>query len=172
MEPISLGLALLVGFAKSLARSRIDVVDVVEAGREEEVIGRDTPKRCDNRRSLSEARFTIRASRTWRRQTVVQTENARTIGGTASAGFDAVKLNMAVQETMRESFSSTNEVTRTFEQAFEVTVPPGVLQMVTLEWKRIWQIGYIVVLMGGARVEVPFKVLVDIDYDQIHETVQ
>ena len=152
----------------------IEVVDVVETTREEEPIGQDTPKRCDNRKSRSEAKFTIRASRTWRRQCTMQTERIHTEGSTTAVGFNKIvtaNLQETLQNAMRESFSATDEVVSTFDQSFEVTVPPGVLQTVVLAWKRIWQLGYIRLLVGGIQVDVPFKILVDIDYDQIHETI-
>ena len=152
----------------------IEVIDVVETMREEEPIGQDTPKRCDNRKSKSEAKFTIRASRTWRRQCTMQTERIRTEGNTAAVGLNKIvtaNLQQTLQQAMHESFSSTDEVVSTFDQSFEVTVPPGALQTVVLAWKKIWQLGYIRMLVGGIQVDVPFKMLVDIDYDQIHETI-
>ena len=153
---------------------RVEVIDFIETGREEEPIGQDTPRRCDNRKSKSETKFTIRASRTWRRQYTIQTERIRTEGATAAVGLNKVvtaKLQLTLQRVIHESFSETSESTRMFEQAFEVTVPPGVLQIVILDWKKIWQVGYVKLLVDGALVEVPFRVLVDIDYNQIHETV-
>jgi hypothetical protein len=152
----------------------IEVVDVVETTREEEPIGQDIPKRCDNRKSKSEAKFTIRASRTWRRQCTMQTEKIHTEGSTAAVGFNKIvtaNLQETLQKTMHESFSATDEIVSTFEQSFEVIVPPGALQTVVLAWKKIWQLGYIRLLVGGIQVDVPFKMLVDIDYDQIHETI-
>lgn len=152
----------------------IEVIGLVESRREEELIGQDTPRRCDNRKSKSEAKFTIRASRAWRRQYTVQTENIRTEGNTTSIGLNKIitaNLQLTLQQAIHESFSATDELVRTFEQSFEVTVPPGVLQIVILAWKKIWQIGYVELLVDGIRVEVPFRVLIDIDYDQIHETI-
>ena len=152
----------------------IEVVDVIETTREEEPIGQDIPKRCDNRKSKSEAKFTIRASRTWRRQCTMQTERIHTEGSATAVGFNKIvtaNLQETLQKAMHESFSATDEVVSTFDQSFEVTVPPGALQTVVLAWKKIWQIGYIRLLIGGIQVDVPFKILVDIDYDQIHETI-
>jgi len=153
---------------------RVKVIDLIESAQEEEPIGQDTPRRCDNRKSKSAAKFTIRASRTWRRQCTVQTERIRTAGGTAAVGLNKVvtaNLQLAVQQAIHESSSGTNEMTNTFEQSFEVTVPPGVLQIVILDWKKIWRVGYIKLLVDGVHVEVPFRELKDIDYDQIHETI-
>lgn len=153
---------------------KIEVINLVETAREEEIISQDTPRRCDNRKSRSETKFMIRASRTWQRQYTIQTEDIRTVGGTAAVGVDKLivaKLELTLQEAVHESFSVTDQMTRTFEQSFEVTVPPGVLQTVILAWKRIWQLGYITLQVDDVRVEVPFRTLVDLDYDQIHETV-
>ena len=72
---------------------------------------------------------------------------------------------------MRESFSETDEQVKAYEHSFEVTVPPAVLQIVVLAWKKIWQVGYIKLLVDGDRVEVPFRVLMGMDFDQINETL-
>jgi hypothetical protein len=151
----------------------VDVQDFVLLRREAEPIGEDPPKRYDNRGSKSEAKFTVRATQTWRRQYTVQTENLRTVGGTAAIGLNKVvtaSLQGKLEQALRKSFSVTDEVTQTFDQSFEVTVPPGKLQLVTLAWKRIWQVGNIKLLLNGESVEVPYRVLIGVDYDPINKT--
>jgi len=153
----------------------VDVQEVVPLRREEELIGEDPPKRCDNRGSRSEGKFIVRASQTWRRQYTVQTEKLRTVGGAAAVGIDykivTAKLQGKLEQALRNSISATEEETQTFEQSFEVTVPPGALQLVTLIWKNVWQVGNINLLLNGQRVEVPYRALIRVDYDQRNQTV-
>jgi len=157
----------------------IDVKEVVPLRREEEFIGEDPPRRFDNRGSRSEGKFMVRASQTWRSQYTVQTEKLRTVGGGAEIGINykivAAKLQGKLEQALRNSISATKEETQTFEQSFEVTVPPGALQLVTLIWKNIWQVGNIDLLLNGQRVEVPYRALIRVDYDQrrgLSETLQ
>ena len=80
-------------------------------------------------------------------------------------------LQLKLEQAVHETISATDEVEKSFEQSFEVTVPPGMLQTVTLTWKKIWQVGYIKLLLDGHHVEVPYRVLEGIDYDQVHQTI-
>jgi hypothetical protein len=75
---------------------QVEVLEIIESRRIAEPIGDDPPVQCDNRKSSSEKTFTFRASRTWRREYVIQTENMRTEGSSTAVGLDkeiAAKVN-------------------------------------------------------------------------------
>jgi hypothetical protein len=66
---------------------QVEVLEIIESRRIAEPIGDDPPVQCDNRKSSSEKTFTFRASRTWRREYVIQTENMRTEGSSTGGLF-------------------------------------------------------------------------------------
>ena len=148
--------------------AEIEFLGIVESERIAEPIADDPPVQCDNSRSQSEKTFNVRAARTWRRQYVIQAENTRTEGSSASVGFNrevTAKVERTLQQTLRESSSRTYEQQETFEQSVSVTVPAGVQELITLSWKRIWQLGYVKMLVDGTLVEVPFKEQVGVAFD-------
>jgi hypothetical protein len=147
---------------------QVEVLGIIESRRIAEPIGDDPPVQCDNRRSPSEKTFTLRASRTWRREYIIQAENMRTESSSTAVGLDkeiAAKVEHMAQQTMRESYSRTDELQETFEASVSVTVPAGELELVTLAWKRIWQLGYVKMRVDGIPVEVPFKKQVGVNFD-------
>jgi hypothetical protein len=146
----------------------MEFLGIVETHRTAEVIGDDPPVRCDNRKSRAKKTFSVRGARTWRRQCVIQTENMRAEGTSASVGFSreiTAKVEQTLQQTVRNSYSRTNEVQETYEQSVDVEVPAGVLELVTLTWKKIWQHGYIKIRLNGFPVEAPFEELVGVGFD-------
>jgi hypothetical protein len=147
---------------------QVEVLEIIESRRIAEPIGDDPPVQCDNRKSSSEKTFTFRASRTWRREYVIQTENMRTEGSSTAVGLDkeiAAKVEHTLQQTMRESHSRTDELQETYETSVNVTVPAGARELVTLAWKRNWQLGHVKMRVDGVPVEVPFKELVSVNFD-------
>jgi hypothetical protein len=77
----------------------------------------------------------------------------------------AAKVEHTLQQTMRESHSRTDELQETYETSVNVTVPAGARELVTLAWKRIWQLGHVKMRVDGVPVEVPFKELVGVNFD-------
>jgi len=150
-------------------------VRIVERGREEEKIGDDPPLRYDNRTSMLEQHYTIAASREWRREVKVDRETLESGRTTFGAGVQlpqglGVKVETAISRSLKEAYSTTEGRSEKFEHTIDLTVAPRTLALVTLQWKRIWQVGDIRVVTAQGSTDIPFRSLAGVAFDVHTET--
>ena len=104
----------------------------------------------------------------WSQTIELGEELATRQGMTTGMGLDAgVKFESVAEETLKTTYgiTETRRVTRSDEVSFDV--PAGVRRQVRLIHNRTWQHGVVRVDGAGAEIEVPFRVLtnVEVDYD-------
>jgi hypothetical protein len=191
MDPITLALtgAIMSGIGSVLSRmdkkKKAQVVNdlvqestptvrLVERGREEEKLGDDPPVRYDNRSSTLEQHYTLTASREWRHEVKVGTERLRgqqtTGGGELSTPPLSLKLEKSINETLKKSYSISVGKVEKFQQTIDLRVPARTLVLITLQWKRIWQVGEILVETRHGSIKVPFSSLAGVAFDVHTET--
>jgi hypothetical protein len=150
--------------------SRVATIVATETARTPEYIGDDTHI-IDGSASAISARSTIRASRRWRHAYQINKELARSVSGDAGlANFLPITLSARLDQTIKNAYSLETEEEQVFEQSIELDVPARTKLIVTLRWKRIWQDGYLVITQGTSTVEVPYRVAVQLSYDQTLQT--
>jgi len=157
------------GSSGEVAKEPHYVVKVIEQGREEERLGDDPPVRYDNRSSGIEQSYELKASRQWRRQITVNLEEVhnrtRTVGGGLNLPHMTAKIEQAVTQSLKESYSALEEKVESFEQTIKLTVPARTLVLVTLSWKRIWQLGEVNVTVDGESFAIPYRTLAGVAFD-------
>ena len=150
--------------------SRAATIVATETARSPEYVGDDVHI-IDGSASAISAKSTIRASRKWRHAYQIHKELARSVSGEAGlANLLPIKLSARLDQTIKTAYSLQAEEEQLFEQSIELDVPARTKLIVTLRWKRIWQNGHLVVTQGASIVEIPYRVAVQLSYDQTLQT--
>ena len=152
------------------------IVKITEGRREEEILGDDPPVRYINQNSDSESTERLVCTRSFRQQCDIQMDKTTTtttsLGAAYKMGVLTATAGVSVAQAIKQSYSITEETSRTFEQAVEVKVPPRSSLFVTLTWKRLWQMGNVSVESEGIVYEVPYRLLVGLAFDKRQDTVK
>lgn len=141
-------------------------VEVVETRRVEEPMGEEK-RTIDNSGPATSTRR-IKVTKRWLRKYEMSMERAqsRKFGGSLPKAL-IVELSGEVESRLQRSYSIAGEEEQTFEEELELTIPPRSIVTLVLSWKRIWQEGAIAVIQpDGERIEVPFRVVVGVTFDQ------
>lgn len=145
----------------------VGILDVVEVDRTEEPLGEEI-RTIDNSASDITVTRVLRATKDWMQSYSVEAERARVTGQGLEIGPKEVGTFKAnAEETLRRKYSLSNEVRQTFSEEIGLTVPARTKIRLTIQWKRIWQRGFVRIQHGPDRViEVPFQMAVGLTFDQ------
>ncbi len=141
-------------------------VEVLETRRVEEPIGEEK-RTIDNSGPATSTRR-LKVTKRWLRKYEMSMERAqsRKFGGSLPKAL-IVELSGEAENRLQRSYSIAGEEEQTFEEELELTIPPRSIVTLVLSWKRIWQEGVIAVVQpDGERIEVPFRVVVGVTFDQ------
>ncbi len=141
-------------------------VEVVETRRFEEPIGEEK-RTIDNSGPATSTRR-IKVSKRWLRKYEMSAERAqsRKFGGKLPKAL-IIELSGEAETRLQRSYSVGGEEEQTFEEEIELTIPPRSIVTLVLSWKRIWQEGVVAVVQpDGERIEVPYRVVVGVTFDQ------
>jgi hypothetical protein len=145
----------------------VGVLDVIEVDRIEEPLGDET-RTIDNSGSNITVTRILKATKDWMQNYSIEAEQARVTGQGLEIGAKEIGTFKAnAEDTLRRKYSVSNEVRQTFSEEIGLTVPGRTKIRLTIQWKRIWQRGYVRIQHGPNRVvEVPFQMAVGVTFDQ------
>lgn len=148
--------------------NQLHIVSIVETSISEEFIGEEQ-KLIDNSNSATSLTRRIAVNREWSQSYTVEYEKTQTIGGEFNIGIDkATSIKLAAGEALRAKYSVSEETRRTRTDEIVLNVPSQTKLRVFIHWKRLWQHGLVKLRDEKNReFEVPFKVAVDVTFDQI-----
>jgi hypothetical protein len=142
-------------------------VTVLETERAEEALGSDT-RVIDNSRSgvTLTRKFTI--TKEWSKTYSIECEKATVSKTGLSIGIDELSsLTAGFEETLRERFCISRESKEVYAEEIEIQVPGSKKLVVTFDWKRIWQLGFLQFRdLNQQESKVPFRVVVGVTFDQ------
>ena len=148
------------------AYDRSGLVDVVEGERDSELVS-SREIVMDNSKGTTSMVRTKTITEEWSRTYELTLEEGAvretsiTLGKSGVAGVSAM-----AQNALKTTYSIGQESRRSYSEEIPFDVPPGVRQVVTLTFRRIWQHGTLrVVDSNGEPEDVPYKVVVDLDMD-------
>ena len=145
---------------------RLEVKDVVEAGRTEEDWH---PERrvFDNRLGTSEQKTTTTFTTGWTRTVAVEREETEKLS--ATLGFplkEVISIELSAEDTLRKKYAVSDAEEQTSSISQEIVVPAHTKRILDLHWRRVWQHGVVTFDdPRGGELRVPFKVLVDVRYN-------
>lgn len=141
-------------------------VTIVETQRaEEEWYVED--KVVDNTGYGQALKKTIQIKQKWTQDYVVERENTQSSGITLGVGpLMVFNLEHQSEQTLRRRYEISEGQERTYATTEEIPVAAYSKVYIYLHWKRQWQHGLVVFgYPNGAKVQMPFKVAVGLDYD-------
>lgn len=141
-------------------------VELVETGRSEEGWF-DDERVLDNLGSSSTAHQTISVSEQWRQTIQLDRERARTSGGGGSLDIGGIaSIEAKAEQTLRETYSLTEDRQRSFTAELTIEVPPRTLRHLVLRYRHIFQDGVARLPQSdGSTVEIPFRVALNVTLD-------
>ncbi|MFJ4674038.1 hypothetical protein [Kitasatospora purpeofusca] len=142
------------------------VLEIAQLERVEEPLGDDV-RLIDNGGSPAPVTRTLKASREWTR-TLALGENS-TLRSTGELGANLLWLSAkgSIEAELQRTSALEIGSTHLFEEEISVTVPAHTVVQIVLGWKRIWQAGEARVLLPGGSVQiVPYRVVVNVTFDQ------
>ena len=142
-------------------------VRLIETERVEEPIGEEQ-RTIDNSKSSVKIVRSLRVSKEWVQTYSVEYEKGRTGGGKLDLALvQGIGIQATAESSVKERYSVSGETKRTFAEEISMEVRGNQKVQVLLHWKRIWQHGILELTSGGApTLEVPFKVVVGVTFDQ------
>lgn len=145
----------------------VGVLDVVEVDRIEEPLG-DEIRTIDNSASDITVTRVLRATKDWMQSYSVDAEQTKVTGQGLEIGSKEIgSFKASAEDTLRRKYSLSNEVRQTFSEEIGLTVPARTKIRLTIQWKRIWQRGYVRIQHEPDRIiEVPFQMAVGLTFDQ------
>ncbi|HEY5855305.1 MAG TPA: hypothetical protein VIW24_14940 [Aldersonia sp.] len=143
------------------------VLDIVEATRSEQSLGRDE-RVIDNLASDATLTRSIRATKRWRQSYTLEIENSRSSGRSIELNLAHVAaLRSNLEETLRRHYMLSTEEEQTFEEEVTLQVPAQTSLRFIIEWKRIVQEGYVRMRDPvGRTIQIPFAMTVGVTFDQ------
>lgn len=109
--------------------------------------------------------FTVRRTFTaeWTQTCEVRDEHTTGTKAGATVGTAGAKLQFAAEEAIKTAFAltETKRTTRSDEVTFDV--PPGVRRDVRVDHRYIWQRGVVRFERASGAVDVPFRVLTNVE---------
>lgn len=149
------------------------LIDIVEEGRERRHAYFDRFS-IDNFHGRSPLRRTKTISEEWEHSLEVEISShvAEEVG--LKLGNDIATLSAVVTNTLSSSYKVSTAERRVYTDELVFDVPAGVRRDVTLDFKRVWQVGHLVLSSAdSASVTIPFQIQVGINMDLAqHDTVQ
>lgn len=149
------------------------LIDVVEEGRERRHAYFDTFS-IDNSHGHSPLRRTKTVSEEWEHSLEIGIDShvAEEVG--LKLGNDIATLSAVVTNTLSSSYKISTAERRVYTDELVFDVPAGVRRDVTLDFKRVWQLGHLVLSSADSpSVTIPFQIQVGINMDLAqHDTVQ
>lgn len=154
------------GNGQPLPDATVGGTEVVESGRSEDAYFEDE-RLLDNRGSTSAAHQTLTVTEQWTQTVQLDRERAKTSSNGGSLDLGGVaSLEAKAEQTLRESYSISEDRQRTFSAELTVEVPPRTLRRLVLTYRRIWQDGVVrVTHRDGSTLEVPFRVALNLTLD-------
>jgi len=120
----------------------------------------------DNARGTSDFSTTIAISRSWKQTLDLDKEVTNTtLGKLGLKVAEVIDAGVSVEQAVRRRFSVSDEREEAYTTTLEVKVPVATKRTIELQWKRVWQHGFVVVQGASSAEQIPFKVLVDIRFD-------
>jgi hypothetical protein len=143
------------------------VQEIVETMRTEEPIG-DELRKIDNSRTSTSSVRRLRVTRRWAQKCDIQIERATTstTGLTLKAINNLPEFESRLETAIRQNYGISTEEEQTFDEEIELTVPARTIVHVRLHWKRLWQEGYVKLAIRAEQVNVPFRSVLGITFDQ------
>jgi hypothetical protein len=137
----------------------VTILDITEEGEEVEVLKEVEEHLFDNSMSTATAAHTIRITNRRAISLVVDIDKTRTVDGGLSVTFGGLNTQGKMEHALRERFALTYETELTHEQTAVFNIPAQTSVRVTIEWKRVWQLGKIHLGSAGKPVAtVPYRV--------------
>jgi hypothetical protein len=128
------------------------------------------PMELDNLRGTTSLAREVTINEKWVETYVVDTEQARTVTGDGELGLGGIaSLKLSGEQALTRKYSATQGTERTYTDRITIEVPARTKRVVSFIYRLVWQHGLIVFQSGGAQVEVPFKVAIDLNLDLAQE---
>ena len=135
--------------------------DLIENGRTEEPVGSES-RRIENNSSASIQR-TIRVSCEWAHQIEYGLTKESRFTAEGKLAPSSIGLTTQMQTSIQEYYKVSRDEKQVLEEEITITVPANTSIEIILDWKRIWQDGYLEPGMGyGA---TPFRYCVGLTFD-------
>jgi len=143
-------------------------VNVTETNRSEEYIGVEQ-RVIDNTRSGSPSNRKLFVSKEWTKSYVVEQENARKIEGKAEVSVKILaNISASIENAITAKYSIASQTRQLHSEEIDITIPSKTRIRLYLQWKRIWQHGFVRLRnRRHVEIEVPFKVVSELTFDQV-----
>lgn len=104
----------------------------------------------------------------WSRSYSIEYERATTgTLGVSGALKKTSGFTAGVEHAVREKFCASDETKEIYSEEISVEVPALTRLAVFLHWKKVWQHGVVTYHgLNGENIEVPFKAVVGVTFDQ------
>ncbi|HEV2069698.1 MAG TPA: hypothetical protein VGR26_07895 [Acidimicrobiales bacterium] len=142
-------------------------IEVSEGARESEVAYSEEFV-LDNSRGVSSLRTTKTVAYEWSQVLEISVETTSANESSVKFGGDIASLNVMAQNAIKTTYKLSEEKSRTYSNEFTFDVPAGVRRRVIMTFKRVWQHGHLILKSAdGSDSQIPFKVVVALDFDNI-----
>jgi hypothetical protein len=144
----------------------VQVLGVTETHRSEEPIGTDPPRRIGDASGVGRVTRTIRVTKEWSRMVSLDLHARDADADGITVGPNWLALKRSIEQSLERTFAISAGRREEFAEEIGVEIEPGADVSVILAWKRIWQHGFARVVTEGGEVNVPFRLVVGVTFDQ------
>ena len=143
-----------------------DTLEIVETNQSEEFL-REDRRVIDNSGSGTEVTRSITFTKEWTRSYRLDFERAEGGGAELTVGAkDVAGFRLTSEEKLRRTYSVSQDTKEVCSEEVSCRVPARTKLTILVQWKKIWQHGFVQKIGGGAAVRVPFRVAVGMTFDQ------
>lgn len=150
----------------SQGQLRAPSYSLIETHRTEEQVGVDYRTVENPSRGTSVTR-SLRISREWTRSWSVGFDETSSSRRTGHLGPEWVRIQSDVGAEIKRMYSISSEQREEYSEEVTLQIGPQSAVRLAISWKRIWQHGHAVDRTQANNLEIPFKVVTAITFDQI-----
>jgi hypothetical protein len=126
----------------------------------------------DNSRGSSPLRRTQTISEEWVNSLEIGLDSSISEQMGMKLGNDLVSLTAIATDTLSSSYKVTTSERRVYTDELVFDVPAGVRRDVTLDFKRVWQLGHLVLSsLGSASATIPYQIQVGMNMDLAQQDI-
>jgi len=140
---------------------------ITETDRSEEAIGEER-RIIDNAKSSASCVRKFLVSQEWSQAYSIEHNHLKKASAKAGLGqANIANIALATENSLQKKYVISNESKTIYSEEIEIEVPAFKKLVVVIQWKRIWQYGIILLQNEHEDLQIPYKVVVGITFDQL-----
>ncbi|MCP4111371.1 MAG: hypothetical protein GY749_38550 [Desulfobacteraceae bacterium] len=147
---------------------KLKILGIIETDRVEENLGTDR-KIIDNSKSSVKLIRKFSINKEWSKIYSIEYEKGQIDNTMLNIGIDKLaNIKADFEKTIRKQYVISEERREVYSEEVEIEVPGSIKLTMLLQWKRIWQCGFIKFInQNNEELRVPFRVAVGVTFDQL-----